>query len=74
MKKMIFKNNILLTLECFKNTPTFFIEDAESTIEELKDFFAYYDNDIIIDNLEYFLYLGEDIVKIMVKLVIMIVH
>ena len=36
----------------------------EEILEELKDFFAYYDNDIIIDNLEYFLYLGEDIVKI----------
>ena len=36
----------------------------EEILEELKDFFAYYDDDIIIDNLEYFLYLGEDIVKI----------
>ena len=36
----------------------------EEILEELKDFFAYYDNDIIIDNLEYFLYLGEEIVEI----------
>lgn len=35
----------------------------EEILEELKDFFAYYD-DNIIDNLEYFLYLGEDIEKI----------
>ena len=36
----------------------------EEILEELKDFFVYYDDDNIIDNLEYFLYLGEDIVKI----------
>lgn len=36
----------------------------EEILEELNDFFAYYDDDNIIDNLEYFLYLGEDIVKI----------
>lgn len=36
----------------------------EEILEELKDFFAYYDDDNIIDNLEYFLYLGEDIEKI----------
>ena len=28
----------------------------EEILEELKDFFAYYDDDNIIDNLEYFLY------------------
>lgn len=29
----------------------------EEILEELKDFFVYYDDDNIIDNLEYFLYL-----------------
>ena len=41
---------------------------SEEILEELKDFFAYYDEDDIIDNLEYFLYLGEEIVKIINKL------
>lgn len=41
---------------------------SEEILEELKDFFAYYDEDDIIDNLKYFLYLGEEIVKIINKL------
>lgn len=41
---------------------------SEEILEELKDFFAYNDEDDIISEFEYFLYLGEEIVKIINKL------